>query len=457
MQQKKAIQIYFQRVTAGYLFLMAAVFPLLCGTQGYQKMTAAKYSIFCFFCGGYVVIMLLLAVEGVLVGGIKPVSPVTAFKSSTWTQRFVLLYLICSWASALASPWFPETIPGVSRHEGALTLTIYCLCFLLVSVYGKASKWLLYGLGGSVTVFCVVCLLQFAGYNPFWLYPAGCSYFDADVKYAGEYLGTIGNVDSVAAFLCVVIPIFWIALLRFSEKQRFFLLLPLSLALFVLLRMHVLAGLVGVFAGGLLALPVILPISGRGKGIWAVSLAGLLVAVLAALYFVDVKSGMFHELHQLLHGNFDESFGSGRLHIWSQVIKKIPEHFWLGAGPDTMARADLQAFTRYDEALGGMRVGMIDVAHNEYLNVLYHQGIFALLLYLAALMSAAWNWIRRSGKDSAAAALGGGSLCYCVQAFFGFSVCVTAPFFWLALALLEGKAVNHRKGGKEHVEKAGQP
>ena len=41
-----------------------------------------------------------------------------------------------------------------------------------------------------------------------------------------------------------------------------------------------------------------------------------------------------------------------------------------------MLYGGLEAFTRYDEALGGTIIGRIDVAHNEYLNILYHQGNF---------------------------------------------------------------------------------
>ena len=79
----------------------------------------------------------------------------------------------------------------------------------------------------------------------------------------------------------------------------------------------------------------------------------------------------------------------------------------------------------------------IDVAHNEYLNILVNQGIFALLSYLAAVISALVHWYRN--KSAAAAAAGAAVLCYCVQAFFGISMFIAAIFFWIALAYLESE------------------
>ena len=397
----------FAAVTETFLLLMVTLFPLFPGFKGYTQISEAKFVLFCVLCGGYAAVMLLLGLEGLLLGVVKPRSPLNMLKSSTWPQRLVLLYVLLSWVSALASPYFPQTVLGVSRWEGALTITLYGLCFLLVSV------------------------------NPLGLYPAGLSWFDAGTRYTGEYLGTIGNTDLLAAFLCLVIPVFWVALLRLRDRRRFLLLLPLALALFVLLRMRVLAGFVGVFLGGLIALPAVLPASKRTRRLLALGLALLLLLGLAALFFLDPGAGLLHELHELLRGHWDPAFGSGRLHIWSEVLRRVPERLLLGAGPDTMLLAELEPFTRLDEATGRTLVARIDVAHNEYLNVLYHQGLPALLCYLALLALLARCRLREARERPLAAMLGSAALCYALQAFFGFSTCIVSPLFWLALALPE--------------------
>ena len=428
----------FAAVTEGWLLLMLTVFPLFCGFEGYSRISEAKFALFCILCGGYAGLMLLLGLEGLLIGAVKPVSPLALLKKSSWPQRFVLLYMAFTWVSALASPFFPDTVVGMSRYEGALSLTLYGLCFLLLSVWGKARARLLAALGGSVTLLCILCFLQLLGLNPLSLYPAGLNYYDAGVKYVGEYLGTIGNTDLLAAFFCLVIPVFWIALLRLRDRRRFLLLIPLALSLTVLLWMRVLAGLLGVFLGGLLCLPAVLPAGKRLRRGLAAAVLALLLLALAAFYFADAGAGLAHELHELLHGRGDPAFGSGRLFIWRQVWERLPARLLFGAGPDTMLAAGLAPFQRVDAATGRTVVAQIDAAHNEYLNVLFHQGLFALLSYLGLLLSLARRRLREARERPLSAMLGGAALCCCVQAFFGISTPITAPLFWLALALPEG-------------------
>ena len=60
-----------------------------------------------------------------------------------------------------------------------------------------------------------------------------------------------------------------------------------------------------------------------------------MVGSLAALYCVDF-GGVFHELHSIMHGEISTTFGSGRIHIWEQVLSAVPEHLLFGTGPDTM-------------------------------------------------------------------------------------------------------------------------
>lgn len=424
------------RITRTFLILMSTLFLLYPGTQGFGGITAVKYRMFLIICGGYAALMSLFLAENALVSGKKRRSLKAALKETSWTQRCLALYLLLTWLSALLSPYFPETVIGVSRCEGALTITIYVVCFFLVRAYGRIDKTLVGAFGVSVTLFDLLCIVQIYGGNPFTLYPAGYGYADAGVAYSGAYLGTIGNVDLVAAFFCLAIPAFWAAMLRSRDWQRWLLSVPLALSLFVLVKMNVLAGFVGILAGAAVSAVVIVPMSARAKRAAVWSLAGFFALALAVLYCFDL-GGMFHELHSILHGDLSGSFGSGRIHIWGQVLKAVPEHFLFGTGPDTMLYGGLEAFTRYDEALGGTVVAQIDVAHNEYLNILYHQGILALAAYLGALAAAAKKWLRDGGRNARIAVLGTMLLCYSIQAFFGFSMIMTAPYFYLALALFD--------------------
>lgn len=415
---------------------MSSLFLLYPGTQGFGEIAQAKYQMFLLLCGGYTALMLLLLAESALVSGKKHRSLKAVLKGMNWTQRFLALYLLFTWLSALLSPYFPETVIGVSRYEGALTISIYVVCFFLVRAYGRIDRVLITVFGAAVTLFDLLCIAQLYGGNPFTLYPVGYGYADAGVAYSGAYLGTIGNVDLVAAFFCLAIPAFWAAMLRSRDWQRWLLSVPLALSLFVLVKMNVLAGFVGILAGAAVSAVVIVPMSVRARRAAAWSLAGFFALALAVLYCVDF-GGVFHELLSIMHGEISTTFGSGRIHIWEQVLSAVPEHFLFGTGPDTMLYGGLEAFTRYDESLGGTIIGRIDVAHNEYLNILYHQGIFAAMAYLGALVAAAKKWLRDSGRNALVAVLGTMLLCYSIQAFFGFSMIMTAPYFWLTLALFD--------------------
>lgn len=432
---KKAASTIFSRITDAYLILMATIYLLYIGGSGFAGITGEKYHLFLLLCGGYAAIMLLLLAENAIVSA-KHIQLRATLKNTGLTQRLIAVYLLLTWVSTLISPYFPQTIVGVSRYEGALTITIYCLCFFLVCAYGRISKPLIAAFAAAVTLFDLLCIVQLYGGNPFTLYPVGYCYADAGTAYSGAYLGTIGNVDLVAAFFCLAIPTFWAVILRSRDWQRWLLSVPLALSLFVLVKMNVLAGFVGILAGAAVSAVVIVPMSARARRAAAWSLAGFFALALAVLYCVDF-GGVFHELHSIMHGEISTTFGSGRIHIWEQVLSAVPEHFLFGTGPDTMLYGGLEAFTRYDESLGGTIIGRIDVAHNEYLNILYHQGIFALAAYLGALAATAKKWLRDSGRNALVAVLGTMLLCYSIQAFFGFSMIMTAPYFYLTLALFD--------------------
>ncbi len=432
---KKAASTIFSRITDAYLILMATIYLLYIGGSGFAGITGEKYHLFLLLCGGYAAIMLLLLAENAIVSA-KHIQLRATLKNTGLTQRLIAVYLLLTWVSTLISPYFPQTIVGVSRYEGALTITIYCLCFFLVCAYGRISKPLIAAFAAAVTLFDLLCIVQLYGGNPFTLYPVGYCYADAGTAYSGAYLGTIGNVDLVAAFFCLAIPTFWAVILRSRDRQRWLLTLPLVLSLFVLVKMDVLAGFVGVFGGAIMSLVVIIPMEKRIRCYAAWGLLAAAVLAIITLYCFDF-GGLFYEVHSILHGNAESSFGSGRLHIWQCVIERIPEHLLFGTGPDTMLYGELEAFSRYDASLGGKIVAQIDVAHNEYLNILYHQGIFAAMAYLGALVAAAKKWLTSSARSARTAVLGTMLLCYSIQAFFGFSMVMTAPYFYLTLALFD--------------------
>lgn len=202
------------------------------------------------------------------------------------------------------------------------------------------------------------------------------------------------------------------------------------------MKMWVLAAFVGLIVGLTLSIPVLLSNHRTARNLSIAGIAVLVIGGLMTLRFVDAGSGLFHELHAILNGEISEDFGSQRIAIWRQVWEVIREQPLWGSGPDTLELWG-KGFQGYSAFYQAQVTTLIDTAHNEYLNIWVNQGIFALIAYFAALVCLAWKWIKYAGHHTNAAICGCAVLCYCVQAFFGMSSCITAPYFWMLLGMLQ--------------------
>lgn len=168
--------------------------------------------------------------------------------------------------------------------------------------------------------------------------------------------------------------------------------------------------------------------------------AGLAAGIVSLRFWNGAQSGTLFEIHEMLCGRWDDTFGSGRIYIWRQTLQKLWERPIFGGGPDTLSLRGLEPFRRIRED-GSVITRTIDAAHCEYLNVAVNQGIPALLAYLTAIGTAAAAWIR-SESDTAAIA-GAGALFYLIDAIFGISFFVSTPYLWVCLGLLMGTVRRH--------------
>ena len=355
-------------------------------------------------------------------------------------QEWLLLgFWACSALSTLCAVDRATAFWGSARCGGLVTITLCCLSALLISRLGRPRVWMLFLLGGALCLNCALALSQFAGLNPLRLYPEGMNYYDANRLYAGEFLGTLGNADVLSAVLSAAVPALWLALFKLSGRARFLLVVPLILCLVVLAKASVAGGIVGISGALLLTLPL-LPRSRRGRLSAAAAVVLLCTGGLVFLYLYGGRLGGFlYEASEVLHGRWKDEFGSSRIFIWRHVLELVPERLLLGGGPDTLGLRMEVGFERYDETLGMVIRSSIDDAHNEYLNILVNQGLLALICYLAMLGRAAVLWAKAAVRDPAAAICGGAVLGYCIQAFFGVTSPISAPYFWIALALLTSR------------------
>ena len=425
------------RLTNIFLFVMLTIYPLwLIGD--YQTILQSKFNAFIILTGLYLTLMLLYGIKMLISRKITFPNAKQLWNTTSTVQRIIILFWFFCLLSSVISVYGSKTLIGLGRFEGLICITLYCAIFLCASAFARPGKRLIYAFGASMTIVCIIAAIQLSGGNPFFLYPYDLNYFDANKAYSGAYLSTTGNTDLLASLLCVSIPAFALSIMMLKDKIRYILFIPLVLCLYVLLKEDVSSGIVCIAAGALLMIPVVAKVSAKVRRLlWSGVVAAIFSGIILIYFFGGNFNGSIYEFSEILHGRSEDFFGSGRIFIWKETLKLVPDHLWFGGGPDTLIVRIGAYFERYDETTNNTIQAVIDSAHNEYLNILVNEGLFALLTYLGALIVSFVSWIKYALKSNAVAISGGAVLCYCIQAFFGISCCITAPFLWLSLALLD--------------------
>ena len=411
-----------------------AVYLLFPGFSGYGDISGAKTLCFYVLVGLLVILGVALLIRDLRAKRVRPLSP---------AQITALLFLGCTLASAAfseteqGSPWYDPT-----AHEAALTVCLYVLLFLTVSRWGLSSERLFRVLFWALLLFCAVCVIQALGGNPLNLYPRGLNFYDGyGVKYKGAYAGTIGNVDIVSAFLALAAPMLLLHTLGQRPKEAWPCWLLAAVCVGIMFWIRVLCGLVGLVLGVAVCALVLCP---PGKRKWiAAALGGLALIGLGLLWFLDLPVKFLHELHEILHGRFEDSFGTGRFFIWRQMLARISARLWTGVGPDMARYSGLEPFIRYENGVEVARATVTD-AHCYPLHILYCQGLPALLAWLGTVGLVLFHWVRNR-RDRATAILGGGLVCFLGAMLFCFSSVIVMPFFWLTMGLIEAKSNQLRK------------
>lgn len=406
---------------ASYLYAcaMVSVLYLFLPFGGYGRMMEGKYVCFLALTLGYLAVMAVAA-------------PLERPRM-TAMRRCAAAYLACSALSALCSPYGARTLLGGPRREGLVAAALYVAVFFCLSGHLRADRRLLCLSAAAVTLCDALVLAQTAGYDPLRLYPAGLGYGDGDVAYAGFFAGTSGNVDFTAFLLALALCVFTAALARL----RVWALAPAAAATFLALyRVDVAAAWAGLAFAAVWS-PALLLCRKRGA---ALAVSGALSA--AALLFLRRYGGAeptLIEASRFLCGDFDGALGSGRVSIWRGCLALARERPLLGGGPDTLWLRGMEPLTWFH---GGAAIPAdVTAAHNEYLGVLVNQGALALAAYLALLVCALVRCVRRADAPEYAV-YGAGLLCYGAMAMFSVSTCITAPYVWMLLSLVEKDGIN---------------
>ena len=150
-----------------------------------------------------------------------------------------------------------------------------------------------------------------------------------------------------------------------------------------------------------------------------------------------------NETKEIVKGNLDDGYGTHRLFIWKNTLKIVPKNIINGVGIDNF----YYAFG--DKPIGRGR-WFFDKVHNEYLQILITEGIFALISYLLL-----FGWVTIKGTinnyKNKEIYLILPVIGYLTQAFFNISVIEVAPFFYISLGLLVDRGISNEKSKRNYT------
>ena len=421
-----------KQASDAFALAMVTVFLLAFGPKGYLNICEWKWAVFCILTGLYAAVLLYLRIR----------SRTRSALPFSFPQWCMIAYFLFTLLSALCSPWTETALLGAGRYDGAVTALLYVFLALALSQTAEPGKRLLRVFAAALTVYCLVCFLQLTDRNPLGLYPEGLLWSGRETEYNGAFLGFTGNADLSAAVLATG---FCVCLSGALTIREWWLLLPAASAAAVLLWSGMRGGVLGAAGGMLLTLPGALRFGRRGKRVYCLCLIIAAFLLLGLVWLLPLP-GTPGELHELLHGNIADEFGSGRIYIWKNVLPLVGERPLFGGGADTLGLRAGLAFTKLRPD-GSVLRRKIDCAHCEYLNVAVDQGLPALL----CLLTGAGGSVLKGRKGSSAARiLRAGVLAYAVQALTGITMPASAAYFWLCWGLLE--AENRRCSEKTNQE-----
>lgn len=415
-------------------------------------------------------------------------------------QILILIFLIINILSCFFSPYFSKynLFVGVGRGEGLITLTLYCLTFLLISIFGKFNKrHIIYFVISSILI-NLISILQYIGFNPFNMYQDGIGTHNV------SFIGTIGNIDFVSAMYTILLTLSVCAFIFLDDNKYYKILYLISvyLGFFIFEVLDVLSGTVGFILTLIIVLPFIMTNCKRlyrlliiiatilfgyvtniiinpvyhyninklvldfQFNIFAFVLTIIIITILLLafilkrnvvyqiqsrkmikymyfgiilcsvlclifIYFIDINLGIIHEIHEMLHGNFNDEFGTYRVFLWKRALIIFTEYPIIGTGPDSFAVRFMDKYTQDVINIGELTIN--DTAANVYLTMLVNIGILGLAAYISFISFLVYNSIKNRNKYSNILLIT--IICFLIQDFFNLWTVMVTPVFFVLMAL----------------------
>lgn len=158
----------------------------------------------------------------------------------------------------------------------------------------------------------------------------------------------------------------------------------------------------------------------------------IIVFSLIVIYFINFEVGILNEVHEMLHGNFNDEFGTYRIFLWKRTIKLIREFPIFGTGPDTFAIRFMSKYTNDIKELGELTIN--DTAANNYLTMIINIGMIGLFSYITYLIFIIDKAIKNESVYSKVLLIA--LIGFLIQDMFNLWVVIVTPMIWVLSAIL---------------------
>ncbi|MGM9850502.1 MAG: O-antigen ligase family protein [Bacilli bacterium] len=350
------------------------------------------------------------------------------------TDIFLLLIIIFSIISVIFSINKNVSIFGFKgRYEGLLTILYYFSIYLIsTNIEKKYKKIIIYFLlfiGIINTIYAVFQILEIKGIM---------------IRYNNKKPWATGFVNNpnfygILTLLCISYSIG-----LFIDEERIQSKIIYGLLIFIFMIGLLISNGLSSLVGLIIVLIYILIYIIKNKKLKEFIIIILILLTSILLITKADKTTLIKDLVktknetiEITKGNLNDKYGTNRVFIWKNTIKRVPHHILTGAGIDNFYYA-------FGEKPLKDNKWTYDKAHNEYLQILITEGIFALISYLLL-----FGWITIKGTinnyKNKEIYLILPVIGYLVQAFFNISVIEVAPFFYISLGLLVDRGISNEK------------
>lgn len=479
-----------EKLTELYTALVLLTLPLIVH-NAYFDITLTKVRLYTWLTGAYLLTLTVLLIA-------RREKP--RFSARLWLFWGFLLPFILSTAFCDGrGAW----IGTDNRYQGICTALLYALSALGVCAFGRITRRNLAALLWGFALCSALASAYILGWDVFG--------FVGRLSFSDRYrfISTIGNVDFMAAYCVLLLPV--TAALAISERERgrrtvlsalsvlgvwaalatrcdsavlgmaaALVLMPLLLRDTEALRrfpltLPVLSAAVGAYAGlcgrlselaRVLARPASLLAPGAaGFALWLLlrrredgeirklrrlygyGVSALLVLFLIFLVLANTLLSAKLSGFAAQYFRLDGDWGSDRGMIWRSFAEQYRQFPPLRK----LIGGGAGCVAAWDREHRLFADAVTDAAHNEYLHYLLTNGMVGLISYLLFLVLSVREAAKRGG---AAAALGCGCAAYAVQAAVNIAQPFTTPLFFVLLFLSAAPDETGERDGRRTWERA---